>query len=53
MHKQSLYLRIKRLVKIATHLLQSGMKLERIKDFLRHDHLDSTQIYTHLANEPV
>jgi site-specific recombinase XerD len=67
MHKQSLYLRIKRLVKIAkikkkvgahtlrhsiaTHLLQSGMKLERIKDFLGHDHLDSTQIYTHLANE--
>ena len=68
MHKQSLYLRIKRLVKIAkikkkvgahtlrhsiaTHLLQSGMKLERIKEFLGHDHLDSTQIYTHLANEP-
>lgn len=69
MHKQSLYLRIKRLVKIAkinkkvgahtlrhsiaTHLLQSGMKLERIKDFLGHDHLDSTQIYAHLANEPL
>jgi integrase/recombinase XerD len=68
MHKQSLYLRIRRLVKIArikkkvgthtlrhsiaTHLLQSGMKLERIKEFLGHDHLDSTQIYTHLANEP-
>lgn len=68
MHKQSLYLRVKRLVKIAkikkkvgahtlrhsiaTHLLQSGMKLERIKDFLGHSHLDSTQIYTHLANEP-
>lgn len=50
MHKQSLYLRIKRLVKIArikkrvglhtlrhsiaTHLLESGMTLERIKDFL-------------------
>jgi site-specific recombinase XerD len=69
MHKQSLYLRIKRLVKIAkikkkagahtlrhsiaTHLLQSGMKLERIKEFLGHDHLDSTQIYTHLANEAI
>jgi integrase/recombinase XerD len=69
MHKQSLYVRIKRLVKIAkinkkvgahtlrhsiaTHLLQSGMTLERIKDFLGHDHLDSTQIYTHLTNEPV
>jgi integrase/recombinase XerD len=67
MHKQSLYLRIKRLAKIArlnkkvgahtlrhsiaTHLLQSGMTLERIKDFLGHEHLDSTQIYTHLINE--
>ena len=68
MQKQSLYIRIRRLVNIAkikkkvgahtlrhsiaTHLLQSGMKLERIKEFLGHDHLDSTQIYTHLANEP-
>jgi site-specific recombinase XerD len=67
MHKQSLYIRINRLVKIArikkkvgthtlrhsiaTHLLQSGMKLERIKEFLGHSHLDSTQIYTHLAND--
>ncbi len=32
---------------IATHLLQNGMKLERIKEFLGHDSLDSTQIYTH------
>jgi integrase/recombinase XerD len=67
-HKQSLYLRIKGLVhkagiskevgthtlrhSIATHLLQSGMKLERIKDFLGHAALDSTHIYTHLINEP-
>ena len=33
---------------IATHLLQNGMKLERIKDFLGHSSLESTQIYTHL-----
>jgi len=32
---------------IATHLLQNGMKLERIKDFLGHSSLESTQIYTH------
>lgn len=67
MDKQSLYIRIKKLVRkagikkkagvhtlrhsIATHLLQSGMKLERIQQFLGHDDLDSTQIYTHLANE--
>jgi integrase/recombinase XerD len=66
MHTQSLYIRIKALAvkagikkkvgahtlrhSIATHLLGSGMKLERIKDFLGHDSLDSTQIYTHLVN---
>jgi site-specific recombinase XerD len=65
--KQSLYIRIKGLVRraeikkkvgthtlrhsIATHLLQSGMKLERIQQFLGHGTLDSTQIYTHLKNE--
>jgi site-specific recombinase XerD len=67
MQKQSLYVRIKKLVKkaqiknkvgthtlrhsIATHLLQSGMKLERIQQFLGHSNLDSTQLYTHLKNE--
>ncbi|MEO7311328.1 MAG: tyrosine-type recombinase/integrase [Chitinophagaceae bacterium] len=67
MDKQSLYIRIKKLAKqsgikkkigthtlrhsIATHLLQSGMKLERIQQFLGHSNLDSTQIYTHLKNE--
>ncbi|WP_298731723.1 tyrosine-type recombinase/integrase [uncultured Chitinophaga sp.] len=67
MHKQSLYIRIKQLTKkagiiknigthtlrhsIATHLLQSGMELEQIQEFLGHSQLDSTQIYTHLLNE--
>lgn len=67
--KQSLYVRIKQLVKkarikkkvgthtlrhsIATHLLQSGMKLEKIQEFLGHGDLDSTQIYTHLVNEAI
>jgi site-specific recombinase XerD len=67
MNKQSLYIRIKALIRkakikkkvgthtlrhsIATHLLQSGMKLERIQQFLGHAGLDSTQIYTHLQNE--
>ena len=36
---------------IATHLLQAGMKLENISRFLGHSSLESTQIYTHLANE--
>lgn len=68
MNKQNLYVRLKTLVRkshikkkvgthtlrhsIATHLLQSGMKLERIQQFLGHADLDSTQIYTHLLNEP-
>jgi len=36
---------------IATHLLQSGMELEKIKQFLGHGSLESTQIYTHIAHE--
>lgn len=36
---------------IATHLLQSGMKLEQIARFLGHSSLESTQIYTHIAHE--
>lgn len=36
---------------IATHLLANGMKLEKIKDFLGHDSLESTQIYTHLTEK--
>jgi len=67
MDKQSLYIRIKMLARkakikkkvgthtlrhsIATHLLSSGMKLERIQQFLGHGDLDSTQIYTHLVND--
>jgi integrase/recombinase XerD len=69
MTRVSLYIRVKKLVKkarlekqagthtlrhsIATHLLQSGMKLERIKDFLGHADLDSTQIYTHIADNTI
>jgi len=36
---------------IATHLLQSGLELEEIKQFLGHSSLESTQIYTHIAND--
>jgi integrase/recombinase XerD len=35
---------------IATHLLQSGMTLEEVSQFLGHSSLESTQIYTHLSN---
>lgn len=36
---------------IATHLLGKGMNLEKIKEFLGHTSLESTQIYTHLNFE--
>ena len=36
---------------IATHLLQSGMSLEEVSQFLGHASLESTQIYTHVAFE--
>ena len=36
---------------IATHLLQSGLTLEEVSQFLGHSSLESTQIYTHLAHE--
>jgi len=64
---QSLLLRLRKLVRrsginkdtglhtlrhsIATHLLQSGMKLSHIAKFLGHDSLESTQIYTHIKHE--
>jgi integrase/recombinase XerD len=67
MHGNSLILRLQHLVSkarieketglhtlrhsIATHLLQSGMTLEEVSQFLGHASLESTQIYTHLANE--
>jgi len=38
---------------IATHLLQSGMRLEQIARFLGHSSLESTQIYTHIINGKV
>ena len=34
---------------IATHLLQSGILLEEVSQFLGHESLESTQIYTHIS----
>jgi integrase/recombinase XerD len=36
---------------VATHLLQNGLLLEQIAQFLGHSSLESTQIYTHIVNE--
>lgn len=35
---------------IATHLLESGLSLEYVRDFLGHQHLETTQIYTRIKN---
>lgn len=36
---------------IATHLLENGMKLEQIRQFLGHSSMQTTQRYTHLMYE--
>lgn len=35
---------------VATHLLQNGMPLEMVSEFLGHNCIESTQIYTHLID---
>jgi integrase/recombinase XerD len=34
---------------IATHLLASGLEIEKVRDFLGHRHLESTQLYAKVA----
>lgn len=36
---------------IATHLLESGLSVEYVRDFLGHKHLESTQIYTRVSQK--
>jgi integrase/recombinase XerD len=36
---------------IATHLLESGLPVEYVRDFLGHKHLESTQIYTRVSQK--
>jgi integrase/recombinase XerD len=33
---------------IATHLLENGLSVEQVRDFLGHQQLETTQIYTHV-----
>jgi integrase/recombinase XerD len=36
---------------IATHLLENGLSLEFVRDFLGHTHLETTQIYTKVSKQ--
>jgi integrase/recombinase XerD len=36
---------------IATHLLDSGLSVEQVRDFLGHTHLESTQVYTRVGRK--
>ncbi|ELR68977.1 phage integrase family protein [Fulvivirga imtechensis AK7] len=36
---------------IATHLLESGLSIEQVRDFLGHRYLESTQIYTRISKQ--
>lgn len=38
---------------IATHLLNNGLSLEYVRDFLGHKHLESTQLYTRITNQQI
>lgn len=38
---------------IATHLLESGLSVEYVRDFLGHKHLESTQIYTRVKSKQI
>ncbi|TWP31582.1 hypothetical protein ETU08_00565, partial [Apibacter muscae] len=34
---------------IATHLLENGLSLENVKEFLGHKYLDTTEVYTRIT----
>lgn len=38
---------------IATHLIENGMAIEQVRDFLGHSQLETTQIYTHINLEQI
>lgn len=38
---------------IATHLLENGIKMEQVKEFLGHSHLETTEIYTRVSQEQI
>ena len=43
--------KIKIQTQIATQLLEQGMELEKVRDFLGHEYLGTTQIYTRIQKQ--
>jgi len=38
---------------IATHLIEQGLALEKVRDFLGHYHIETTAIYTHISQQQI
>ncbi len=38
---------------IATHLLEQGMPLQQVRQFLGHDQIETTEIYTHINQQQI
>lgn len=36
---------------IATHLIEQGVPLEKVREFLGHSQLESTEVYTHISQQ--
>ena len=38
---------------IASHLLEGGMPLQQVRQFLGHDQMETTEIYTHIQQRQI
>ncbi len=36
---------------IATHLIEQGIPVEQVRQFLGHSQLETTQVYTHISKQ--
>ncbi|MBK6573517.1 MAG: tyrosine-type recombinase/integrase [Saprospiraceae bacterium] len=38
---------------MASHLLEGGMPLQQVRQFLGHDQMETTEIYTHIQQRQI